>query len=195
MFFGGIMNTPNKLSLARVLLVIPVVILLYMTPAWCRYAALIAFIAASLTDLFDGKIARKYNLVTNFGKFIDPLADKLLVLSTMIALAGLGELPSWLCILVLFRELAIDGLRLVAAQQGQVIAAGPLGKLKTTLQMAMLVYVLAALNRFVPTDQTVLLTVMDVIKWILIALSALLTLVSGIDYFIRNRQVFADGMK
>ena len=133
------MNWPNRLSLLRVGLVPLIVLMIIIGASWSYGVALALFLVGSLTDWADGWMARRYRIVTNFGKFMDPVADKLLVLSTMISLCGQGLIPSWACVVVLFRELAVDGLRLVAMEQGRVIAAGKLGKIKTCTQMAMLV--------------------------------------------------------
>ena len=148
----------------------------------CQWLALAVFLCAAFTDYLDGHLARKHQIVTNFGKFLDPVADKLLVLSTMIALCGLGRFPAWACIVILFRELAVDGLRLVAVEQGHVIAAGPLGKLKTTTQMITLIVYLLRNWPFgaFPMDA------------ILMCVSVALTLWSGVDYFVRNRSVLTE---
>lgn len=179
------MNWPNRLSLIRIASVPVLTVLLMMDGlSWARYAALLLFILAAITDFVDGWIARKYNIVTNFGKFLDPVADKLLVLSTMIMLTWFGLLPAWLVVSVLFRELAVDGLRLVAVEQGRVIAAGKLGKLKTILQMVMLIAHLVYFARF-PLLQTLA-------GWLLVPsqLAVLvMTVWSGVDYFVRNREV------
>ena len=131
-------------------------------------------------------MARRYRIVTNFGKFMDPVADKLLVLSTMISLCGQGLIPAWTCVVVLFRELAVDGLRLVAVEQGKVIAAGKLGKIKTCTQMVMLVaYLLSAIGwLYVPA-----------LNGALLGLAMAMTLWSGADYFWRNRALFAGGLR
>ena len=131
------MNLPNKLTVLRVILVPFFVLFLlgadYIGP-FSPYIALIIFIVASLTDMLDGKIARKYNLVTNFGKFMDPLADKLLVCSALICLVDLKQLPAWMVIVIISREFIISGFRLVASDNGIVIAASYWGKFKTTLR-------------------------------------------------------------
>ena len=173
------MNWPNRLTLARVALVPVIVVLLQFDTPVCQGLALAAFVVASLTDWLDGYLARKYQIVTNLGKFLDPVADKLLVLSTMIALCGLGRFPAWVCVVVLFRELMVDGLRLVAVQQGRVIAAGKLGKIKTTLQMLALVAVMLGEGAFGGLPLAQALTYAAVV----------MTLWSGIDYFVRNGQV------
>ena len=130
------MNLPNKLTMFRVIL-IPffIVFLLASLTPYDKWIALAIFIIASLTDLLDGKIARKYNLVTNFGKFMDPLADKLLVCSALICLIELDKIPSWMVIVIIAREFIISGFRLVASDNGVVIAASYWGKFKTTFQM------------------------------------------------------------
>ncbi len=173
------MNWPNRLTIARVALVPVVVILLQFDAPLCHALALAAFIIAALTDWLDGYIARKYHIVTNLGKFLDPVADKLLVLSTMIALSGLGRFPAWVCVVVLFRELMVDGLRMVAMEQGRVIAAGKLGKIKTTLQMFTLVAVMLGEGAFgdFPLAQVLMYAAVAMTLW------------SGVDYFLRNGQV------
>ena len=174
------MNLPNKLSIARALCIPVIVVLLYLNDEGCRIAAAVLFILAALTDLLDGKIARKYNLVTDFGKFIDPVADKLLVLTTMIMLVHLRMMDAWIVIVILCRELAVDGLRMVAVGQGKVIAAGPLGKWKTTFQMVTIVCILLLNKACFATWYTGILT----------GISVALTLISAVDYFVRNRSVF-----
>ena len=133
------MNLPNKLSILRVCCIPLLVLLMYLTPAWCHWAALAVFLFASWTDYLDGHIARKQKIITDFGKFIDPVADKLLVLSTLIMLIYRGFMPAWAVVVILTRELCVDGLRLIAVTKGKVIAAGPLGKIKTVLQMFMII--------------------------------------------------------
>lgn len=179
------MNLPNRLSLFRIGCVPLLTLLLGMDGyVWTGYAALVLFILGAITDFVDGHIARKYNLVTNFGKFIDPVADKLLVLSAMVMLTWQGLLPAWIVVTVLVRELAVDGLRLVAVEQGHVIAAGKLGKIKTTLQMTMIITHLVYYVHFP------LLHVLA--GWLLIPTQIavlVMTLWSGADYFIRNKEV------
>ncbi len=176
------MNWPNRLTLVRIALVPLVVGMTYIDRPAAYAVALLMFCAACATDWLDGWMARKYRIVTNFGKFLDPLADKLLVLSTMIALCGQGYVPAWVCVVVLFRELAVDGLRLVAMEQGRVIAAGKLGKLKTCTQMAMLVaYLLQAMG-----------IGHGIAAEVLMYAAVVMTLWSGVDYFIKNRAVFFD---
>lgn len=175
------MNLPNKLSIARAVCIPVIVVLLYIPDPACRIAAGIVFILACLTDFLDGRIARKRNLVTDFGKFIDPVADKLLVLTTMIMLVHLQMMPAWVVILVLCRELSVDGLRLVAVTQGKVIAAGWLGKWKTTCQM-ILISLMLILNLSFQSSWPVM---------VLTGIMVLLTVGSAVDYFVRNRSVLS----
>ena len=176
------MNLPNKLSILRAACIPVIVVLLYQQSDTCRFIAGALFILASLTDFLDGYIARKYNLVTNFGKFIDPVADKLLVLTTMIMLLHRGQTEAWVLIIILCRELAVDGLRLVAVTQGKVIAASPFGKIKTTCQMILIAV-------------TILLNQTAFSTWYMIILTAaavVMTLFSAVDYFMKNRSVFSE---
>lgn len=175
------MNLPNKLSIARAVCIPVIVTLLYFQQPACRIAAGILFILACLTDFLDGRIARKRGLVTDFGKFIDPVADKLLVLTTLIMLVHLRMMEAWIVILILCRELSVDGLRMVAVTKGRVIAAGPLGKWKTACQMVLIsVMILLDLSVFQIWPVTVLAGIV-----------VLLTLVSAVDYFVRNASVLS----
>ena len=178
------MNLPNKLTLLRVVL-IPVFVVLLLLEGGQNYtlriAALIVFCIASFTDFLDGQLARRNNLVTNFGKFMDPLADKLLVCSALICMIELGQLPSWYVITVIAREFIISGFRLVAADNGIVIAASWWGKFKTTFQM--LTVILLILN--IPALHTVTL--------IIAGIAFVLTLVSLLDYIAKNYKVITEG--
>ena len=174
------MNWPNRLSVFRVLCIPLLVILLSLTAPWCRWAAAAVFALASLSDFLDGHLARKYQWVTVFGKFIDPVADKLLVLSTLIMLCELHLVPAWMVILILARELSVDGLRLIAISNGQVIAAGSLGKIKTASQMLL---ILALLILRIPLFSS--LPGIAAGAWV-----CLITLWSGVDYFVRNKSLF-----
>ena len=178
------MNLPNKLTVLRVIM-IPffVAALLYDGGANqnMRYVAAALFISASLTDMLDGKIARKYNLVTNFGKFMDPLADKLLVCSALICMIELRELPAWMVIIIISREFIISGFRLVASDNGVVIAASYWGKFKTTFQMigvVLLIFNIPALSM-----------VTTIVIWIALAL----TVISLVDYVVKNAGVLTEG--
>ena len=179
------MNLPNKLTVLRVILV-PVFVAFMLCTPWLGLAgkivSLIVFVVASLTDMLDGKIARARNLVTNFGKFMDPLADKLLVCSAMICMIPLGKLQAWFVIIIIAREFIISGFRLVAADNGIVIAASYWGKFKTVSQMFMIIVLIADLGG-----------VFDIIGTVLIWLSLILTVVSLIDYIAKNVQVLTQG--
>lgn len=173
------MNLPNKLTIFRVILVIPfVALMLNGYDLW----AVAVFIIASLTDLLDGKIARKYNLITDFGKFMDPLADKLLVCAAMICLVEMGRLPAWMVIVIISREFIISGFRLVASDNGVVIAASYWGKFKTTFQMLMIIVLILNLGG-----------VFDIIGLVLTWIALILTVVSLIDYLVKNKQVILEG--
>ena len=171
------MNLPNQLTIFRCILIVPFVILLMNG---FDLISLAIFIIASLTDLADGKIARKYNLVTNFGKFMDPLADKLLVCSALIILIQLGRIPAWVVLIIIAREFIISGFRLVASDNGVVIAASYWGKFKTTFQMIMVCLMLA--------NFAFLQIVTDIVMWI----SLVLTVVSLVDYLWKNKSVMND---
>ncbi|MBR6223983.1 MAG: CDP-diacylglycerol--glycerol-3-phosphate 3-phosphatidyltransferase [Lachnospiraceae bacterium] len=177
------MNLPNKLTILRVILV-PVFLVFLMVPdiPGGKWIALGIFIAASLTDTADGMIARKYNLITNFGKFMDPLADKLLVDSALIAFVEMGRISAWIVIVIIAREFIISGFRLVASDKGVVIAAGIWGKVKTVVQMIMIGVLIADIGN----------DVFHVIETILIYASLVLTIVSLIDYLMQNKDVLKD---
>ena len=174
------MNWPNRLTLLRVILIPVLLIFLHIDTPFCQGLALMVFVVAALTDFLDGYLARRDKIITNFGKFLDPVADKLLVLSTMIGLCGLGRFPAWACIIILFREISVDGLRMVAVEQQKVIPAGPLGKIKTVMQIVTLVVYFLRNWPFgtFPMDK------------VLLGLSVLMTIWSGVDYFWRNRDIF-----
>lgn len=179
------MNLPNKLTILRTIL-IPFFLVFLYTDFWGKanaYIAVAIFIIASLTDLLDGKIARKYNLVTNFGKFMDPLADKLLVCSALIALVDLGKIAGWIVIIIIAREFIISGLRLIASDSGVVIAASYWGKYKTTFQMIMIISLILDLP----------LPYMGIINTVLIYAALVLTIISMIDYVAKNYKVFIEG--
>ena len=169
-------TTANKITIARIAL-IPVFLVLCYTNH--RIAATVVFILASLSDLLDGYIARHYNQISNFGKFMDPLADKMLVLSAMCFLVEKGQMPGWVVAVVLFREFAVSGLRLVAAERQRVIAAAWSGKVKTTCTMVGLCFVL----------------VFTQYPWLNMLVSAVImitTIYSGVEYFMKNKDVFKD---
>ena len=176
------MNLPNKLTMARVIM-IPFFVI-FMLTGWggeaSKWISLAIFIVASLTDLLDGHIARKHNLVTNFGKFMDPLADKLLVCSALICLVTLAKIPAWIVIVIIAREFIISGFRLVASDNGVVIAASYWGKFKTTFQMVMICLMIV--------DIQALHILTDVVMWV----ALILTVVSLIDYLVKNKDVMKE---
>ena len=178
------MNLPNKLTILRVIM-IPFFVLTLLYDGGenqtLRYVAAAIFIIASLTDMLDGKIARKYNLVTNFGKFMDPLADKLLVCSALICLVELKELPAWMVIVIISREFIISGFRLVASDNGAVIAASYWGKFKTTFQMIAVVLLIVGIPA--------LSMVTTAVVWI----ALVLTVISLVDYITKNVNVLKEG--
>ena len=178
------MNLPNNLTILRVIMV-PFFVLFMLTDIGGtanKWISLILFVVASLTDLLDGKIARKYNLVTNFGKFMDPLADKLLVCSAMICLIEMNKLDAWIVIVIISREFIISGFRLVASDSGVVIAASYWGKFKTVFQMAMIIVLIADLGGF-----------FDMLGTILVWVALALTIISLLDYVFKNKQVLTQG--
>ena len=178
------MNLPNKLTIMRVIL-IPFFVFFLLSPyfpAYGNYIAVAIFIVASLTDMLDGKIARKYNLVTNFGKFMDPLADKLLVCSAMICLIELDRLAAWIVIVIIAREFIISGFRLVASDNGVVIAASYWGKFKTTFQMLMVIVLILDIQ----------MPFFQILGTVLTYVAMILTVVSLIDYIVKNKDVLKD---
>lgn len=179
------MNLPNKLTVLRVLM-IPVFVVFMLTPlseGAGKYIALVIFCVASLTDMLDGKIARKQNLVTNFGKFMDPLADKLLVCSAMICLIEQGKLAAWIVLIIIAREFIISGFRLVASDNGVVIAASYWGKFKTVSHMAMIILLILDIRH----------PVMQILTEIVVWVGLALTVISLVDYIWKNRQVLMRG--
>ena len=170
------MNLPNKLTLLRIILIPAFMAVLYWGFPGANYVALGIFILASLTDMLDGKIARKYNLVTDFGKFADPLADKMLVTAAMLWFVEIGRMPAWALLLVIVREFAVSGLRMIASDKGRVIAAGWSGKVKTASTMVCIVVM------FIPNLPAVLNAVC---VWVI----TLTTLYSGVEYFVKNKDV------
>lgn len=176
------MNLPNKLTILRVLM-IPFFVFFLLTDyagASSKWIALVIFVLASLTDLLDGKIARKYNLVTNFGKFMDPLADKLLVCAALICLVEKNMLAAWMVILIISREFIISGFRLIASDNGVVIAASYWGKFKTVFQMLMIILLIADIGKIA--------LITNIVTWI----AVILTVVSLIDYLIKNKSVMKE---
>lgn len=187
------MNLPNKLTVLR-LIFIPFYIFFLMTDffSFTSHIALFLFILASLTDMADGKIARKRNLITDFGKFADPLADKILVLSGMVCCVALGKLPFWICIIILARDFAVDGLRLIMSSSGKVIAASYWGKFKTAFQMIMICFMTFDAERLLTANgwPIVILNIYQILTTIAMYAALALTIISMIDYFYKNRKGF-----
>ncbi len=173
------MNTANKLTMCRVVMIPIFIVLLYLNFTGHLVAALVIFILASITDFVDGYVARHYNQVTDFGKFMDPLADKLLVLSAMAWFVEVGWMPAWAFFIVLARELAVTGLRLVAVEQGRVIAAGKSGKVKTASTMVCICLLLLFSN--------------ETLRLVCVAIILVTTVYSGIEYFVKNKDVLTSG--
>ena len=177
------MNTPNKLTIARIIM-IPffVAFLMYdITGSADKWIALTLFVVASLTDLLDGYLARKYHLVTNFGKFMDPLADKLLVCSALIALVDFDKVAAWIVIIIIAREFIISGFRLIAADNGVVIAASYWGKFKTVSQMIMIILMIMNIQN----------TVFQGAITVFVVIAVALTVISLVDYILKNKNVLS----
>ena len=172
------MNTANKLTMLRVALIPVFLILLYLRFPFHMYFALTVFILASVTDFVDGYIARHYNQVTDFGKFMDPLADKCLVVAAMLWFVEIGQMPGWALLVVIIREFSVSGLRMVAADKGRVIAAGCSGKVKTASTMVCIVLM------FLPIAVW--------INHICVAVIVLTTIYSGVEYFMKNLDILAE---
>lgn len=178
------MNLPNKLTVFRICMV-PLFMLFIYLPIPGKYLiSLIIFAIAAITDALDGRIARKYNLVTDFGKFMDPLADKLLVIAALTCMIKPGLVPAWIVVVIVARELAVSIMRAIAAADGKVISAGNSGKLKTVTQMFAIVFLLLGVH----TDIGLILK----IGTVLIYLAAILTIYSGYEYFSKNKELFED---
>ena len=173
------MNTANKLTMLRVIMIPAFLLVLYLGVPGADYWALAIFVVASATDWLDGYIARHYNQTTNFGKFMDPLADKCLVTAAMVWFVEIGQMPGWALLVVLIREFGVSGLRMIASNQGRVIAAGWSGKVKTASTMVCLVLM------FLPIPKTV--------NTLCVAVIVLTTIYSGVEYFMKNLDVLAEG--
>jgi len=176
------MNLANKLTILRIIL-IPI-FLFFIIEKGIPYATLIAtiiFILASITDKLDGYIARSRNQITNFGKFMDPLADKLLVISALICFVELKVIPSYYVIIIIAREFAVSGLRTIAASEGKVIAASWWGKIKTVIQMTAIIT--ALVNLIINNN------IIDILTQILFVIAVIITIISGVDYFVKNKNI------
>ena len=184
------MNTPNKLTMLRIIL-IPffVVFLLGNFSTWSKWMALAIFVIASLTDMLDGYLARRDNLVTNFGKFMDPLADKMLVSSAFICLVAQNKIAAWIVIVIIAREFVISGFRLVASDSGVVIAASYWGKFKTNFQMFAIILLMLNLGENFPAYADGI----HIVEQILVYIALILTIVSLVDYLAKNIDVLKEG--
>ena len=176
------MTTANKLTLARMALIPVFLVVLYAGFAASGYVALAIFVVACVTDFVDGYIARHYNQITNFGKFMDPLADKMLVMSAMCYFVECGQMPAWALAVVLLREFAVSGMRMVAVEQGRVIAAAWSGKIKTASTMVCLCIMMLLGEPWVPAPR--------MLNTLCIAVIVGTTAYSGIEYFVKNADVF-----
>lgn len=201
------MNLPNKITVARICLVPIFIIVLFLPFEEANLIGLIIFIIASLTDSLDGHIARSRNLVTNFGKFLDPLADKLLVSSALIALVGMHKIPSWFATVVIAREFMVTGIRLLANGEGRVIAASIWGKIKTITQIVAIslllldttaplasdkadVFMVFKLQNLINTfNESPVTNVIGILAVIMIIVAIIITIFSGVDYFVKNKDV------
>ena len=172
------MNTANKLTMLRILMIPGFLAVLYLDVAYANYWALAIFILASLTDFLDGYIARRYNQITDFGKFMDPLADKMLVVAAMLWFVDIGQMAGWTLLIIIVREFAVSGLRMMAADKGRVIAAGWSGKVKTAATMGCIILM------FLPID--------DWTNTICVAVIVLTTIYSGVEYFIKNGDILLE---
>ena len=172
------MNTANKLTILRVVMIPAFLLVLYLNVPYANYWALAIFAAASITDTLDGYIARHYNQITDFGKFMDPLADKCLVTAAMLWFVEVGQMPGWALLVVIIREFGVSGLRMVAADKGRVIAAGWSGKVKTAATMVCIILMLLPLP--------------EIVNQICTAVIVLTTIYSGVEYFMKNADVLAE---
>lgn len=171
------MNTANKLTVLRVVMIPAFLMVLYLDVPFANYWALAIFAAASITDTLDGYIARHYNQITDFGKFMDPLADKCLVFAAMLWFVEVGQMPAWALLIVAVREFGVSGLRMVAADKGRVIAAGWSGKVKTAATMVCIILML--------------LPIPGIVNQICTAVIVLTTIYSGVEYFMKNADILA----
>ena len=171
------MNTANKLTILRVVMIPAFLLVLYLNVPYTNYWALAIFAAASITDTLDGYIARHYNQITDFGKFMDPLADKCLVTAAMLWFVEVGQMPAWALLIVIVREFGVSGLRMVAADKGRVIAAGWSGKVKTAATMVCIILMLLPLP--------------EIVNQICTAVIVLTTIYSGVEYFMKNADILA----
>lgn len=189
------MNLPNKLTLLRIILV-PVYLLLFVLNFPFHYtASVLVFILASLTDMWDGKIARKYNLITNLGKFMDPIADKMLTTAAFVGFLSINQMSPWALIIILIREFVVTSVRLMAAESGKVIAANSWGKAKTVAQYIAIIYMMVALEVVGLNLGVDLSFLTSIVGQAMLWIATILTAISGFLYFWDNRSFFLDGNK
>jgi CDP-diacylglycerol--glycerol-3-phosphate 3-phosphatidyltransferase len=195
------MNTPNKLTLSRIILSPIFMVFFLMENVYCRALSLLIFTIAALTDVWDGYLARKYGIVTGFGKFMDPLADKILTTTAFISFLALGYVKAWMIMLIIIREFFITGLRTLAAYRGMVISPTPSAKLKTVLQMVTIVVILLYINlkTFMPAmgysgDFFELQLVTQIFDW-MVLVTTVITVLTGVDYLIKNGSILKAVLK
>ncbi|MEE9442742.1 MAG: CDP-diacylglycerol--glycerol-3-phosphate 3-phosphatidyltransferase [candidate division Zixibacteria bacterium] len=195
------MNTPNKLTLARIVLSPVFMVFFLMENVYCRVLSMVIFIVAALTDVWDGHLARKYNITTGFGKFMDPLADKILTSTAFVSFLALGYVKAWMIMLIIIREFIITGLRSLAAYRGMIISPTMSAKFKTVLQMTTIVTILLYINL-----KTVMESagysggffdsplVIQVFDWMMLS-TTVVTVLTGIDYLIKNGSIIKEVLK
>ena len=193
------MNLANKLTLIRIVFVpLFLIFMIFNDIPYGTFIATIIFVLASITDKLDGYIARSRNQITDFGKFMDPLADKLLVTTALIALVGIGIIPSWTVVIIIAREFAVSGLRSIAAASGKVIAASWWGKIKTVIQMVAIILLLlnvsigeSAYFTNIVDSNSILNFIFNSLPIFILYLAVIVTVISGIDYFMKNRKIIS----
>ncbi len=190
------MNLPNRLTILRIVLTFVFMFLLFSPGLMGKVLALVAFIIACMTDFYDGYVARKYNLITDLGKLLDPIADKILVMAAFLAFVEMRLIPAWMVVVIIFRELTITGIRIIGVSKGKVLAASMAGKHKTVSQMATIFFILGAIiikeagSAGLSFWNTAYEPFLDLSIYILMLITVALTLISGISYFIKNKQIF-----
>ena len=190
------MNLPNRLTILRIVLTFVFMFLLFSPGLPGKALALVVFIIACLTDFYDGYIARKYNLITDLGKLLDPIADKILVIAAFLAFVEMGIIPAWMVVVIIFRELVITGIRIIGVSKGKVLAASMAGKHKTVSQMVSIFFILGAIIIKEAGDAGILFwsaelePFLNISIYILMLITVALTLISGMSYFIKNKKIF-----
>ena len=190
------MNLPNKLTLLRIAMVFVFIPLLFIHGVWAKFAAFLVFLAASMTDLLDGYLAKKNNQVTDFGRLMDPIADKILILSAFLAFVEMGLVPAWMVIVIIFREAAVTGLRILAMGKGRIIPADAAGKHKTVSQVVVILLILICMI-FRESGRLTLWpagaeSIYRDSVFLLMLITVVLTLISGVSYLVKNREVYSN---